>query len=73
MPFRQLCSIVGDAIEQVSSENVKKAFKQTLFSLNPDGSEDSTRGSRRLNQLITDDSVFEDFPEKYKIKMTFPH
>ena len=48
MPFHKLCTIVGDAIKQVSSENIKKAFKQTLFSLKPDGSEDSTKESRRL-------------------------
>ena len=58
MPFRQLCTIVSDAIKQVSSENIKTAFKQTLFSLNPDGSEDAP--------------AFEDLPDKYKIKVTFP-
>ena len=73
MPFRQLFSIVRDTIKQVSSENIKKAFKQTLFALNPDGSEDSTRGSRRLNQLISDAPAFEDLSEKYKIKVTFLH
>ena len=73
MPFRQLCTIVGDAIEQVSSKNIKKSFKQTLFSLNPDGSENSTKGSRHLNQLIADAPAFEDLHEKYKMKVTFPH
>ena len=51
MPFRQLCTIVSDAIEQASSENIKKSFKQTLFSLSLDGSEDTTKGSRRLETL----------------------
>ena len=69
MPFRQLCTIIGNAIKEVSSENIKKSFKQTLFSLNPDGSEDSTEGSKRLNQLIADAPAFEDLPDKYKIKV----
>ena len=77
MPFRQLFSIVRDTIKQVSSENIKKAFKQTLFALNPGGSEDSTEvsteGIHRLNQLISDAPAFEDLSEKYKIKVTFLH
>ena len=42
-----------------------------LFSLNPDVSEDSTEGSRRLNELIADATAFEDLSEEYKIKVSF--
>ena len=70
VPFRQLFSIVGDTIKQVSSENIKNAFKQTVFALNPDSSEDTTERSR-LNQLISDAPAFEDLSEKYEIKVTF--
>ena len=55
----------------VSPENIKKVFKQMLFSLNPDVSEDSTEGSRRLNELIADATAFEDLSEEYKIKVSF--
>ena len=41
-----------------------------FFSLNPDGSEDSTEG-RRLNELIADATAFEDLSEEYKIKVSF--
>ena len=39
--------------------------------LNPDVSEDSTEGSRRLNELIPDATAFEDLSEEYKIKVSF--
>ena len=55
----------------VSPENIKKVFKKMLFSLNPDVSEDSTEGSRRLNELIADATAFEDLSEEYKIKVSF--
>ena len=55
----------------VSPENIKRVFKQMLFSLNPDVSEDSTEGSRRLNELIADATAFEDLSEEYKIKVSF--
>ena len=55
----------------VSPENIKKVFKQMLFSLNLDVSEDSTEGSRRLNELIADATAFEDLSEEYKIKVSF--
>ena len=55
----------------VSPENIKKVLKQMLFSLNPDVSEDSTEGSRRLNELIADATAFEDLSEEYKIKVSF--
>ena len=50
----------------VSPENIKKVFKQMLFSLNPDVSEDSTEGSRRLNELIADATAFEDLSRNIK-------
>ena len=55
----------------VSPENIKTVFKEMLFSLNPDVSEDSTEGSRRLNELIADATAFEDLSEEYKIKVSF--
>ena len=42
-----------------------------FFSLNPDVSEDSTEGNRRLNELIEDATAFEDLSEEYKIKVSF--
>ena len=49
MSFRQLCTIVIDGFFRKH----KKSFKQTLFALNPDGSEDSTKGSRRLQTSLS--------------------
>ena len=65
MPFHELAEVVGNAIKSVKSEHIKKSFKQTLFSLPPDGSRDKEEGSKRLNALITSAPTFEQHPEKY--------
>ena len=65
MPFHELAEVVGNAIKSVKSEHIKKSFKQTLFSLPPDGSRDKEEGSKRFDALITSAPTFEQHPEKY--------
>ena len=73
MPFHELADVVGNAVKSVKSESIKKSFKQTLFSLPPDGSRDKEEGSERLNKLIEIAPAFEDLPEKYQFKVLTPH
>jgi len=69
MPFHELADVVGNAVKSVKSEAIKKSFKQTLFSLPPDGSLDKQEGSERLTNLIEIAPAFEDLPEKYQFKV----
>ena len=73
MPFHELADVVGNAVKSVKSESIKKSFKQTLFSLPPDGSRDKEERSERLNKLIEIAPAFEDLPEKYQFKVLTPH
>ena len=69
MPFDQLADVLGNAVKSVKSDAIKKSFKQTLFSLPPDGSRDKEEGSKRLTNLIDIAPAFEDLPEKYRFKV----
>ena len=64
MPFRELLSVVGNAVKSVKSEAIKKSFKYTLFSLPQYGSRDKQEGSKRLNNLIKIAPAFEDLAKK---------
>ena len=71
MPFRELLSVVGNAVKSVKSEAIKKSFKHTLFSLPQYGSRDKQEGSKRLNNLIEIAPAFEDLVEKHQCKCIF--
>ena len=60
-----IASVNNTAIKSVKSEDIKKSFKSTLFSLPPDGSRDKEEGSKRFDALITSALTFEQHPEKY--------
>ena len=49
MPFRELLSVVGNAVKSVKSEAIKKSFKHTLFSLPQYGPRDKQEGSKRFS------------------------
>ena len=70
MPFRELLSVVGNAVKSVKSEAIKKSFKHTLFPPQY-GSRDKQEGSKRLNNLIEIVPDFEDLAEKYQCKGIF--
>ena len=71
MPFRELLSVVGNAVKSVKSEAIKKSFNHTLFSLPQYGSRDKQEGSKRLNNLIEIAPAFEDLVEKHQCKCIF--
>ena len=58
-------------MDGIASQGLLNSYLLQPSLLNPDVSEDSTEGSRRLNELIADATAFEDLSEEYKIKVSF--
>ena len=58
-------------MDGIASQGLLNSYLPQASLLNPDVSEDSTEGSRRLNELIADATAFEDLSEEYKIKVSF--
>ena len=54
MPFNELCTLIANAINSVSSETIIKTFKQKLLSLPIDGSRDQEEGGKTLPRYIAE-------------------
>ena len=70
MLFEELCDLLAEAIQSVPYEKVIKTFKQTLLSLQIDGSQDQAEGSKKLLRYIAQAPSLDQIPEKYRAHVT---